>query len=100
MRQRLRYIIVCTVHIFIFLVNRSIMINSKDSKGCYTGENTIQPIQYLLPYSGHTCVDFGMVLHDEAIPGDDLIPWAPRVHVIFLSCHVTGMSMPEQRRPE
>jgi hypothetical protein len=74
MRQRLRYIIVRAVHIFIFLVKQSAMPESKVSRISYTGEHAIQPIQHLLPYSGHTCIEFGILLHIEALSGDNSVP--------------------------
>jgi hypothetical protein len=58
MREHLGDIIICTVHIFIFLketISKLIMINGL--LGAHTSQHTVQPVQDLLLNSGHDSME-------------------------------------------
>jgi hypothetical protein len=53
LRKRLAYIIIGTVHIFVFLMLISNWKFIRGSNRTYTCQDTVQPVQHLLPDNGH-----------------------------------------------
>ena len=62
MCECLRNIVVSAVYIFVFLSMLENVIGLFSSANSYTGENTVQPVQHLLFYSGHGWFRIGVSL--------------------------------------